>query len=406
MDKVQKYKKGMQKHLRKQELRKARKKSRPNAAPDKPRHKDWSRYQDDDWDMEGFYEDERVMPKGYEERRKAVNEMINNPNAAQNAETNQSFDSELSEDILQGTVIEVTSGQCKVAVDGDNINCYIRGSLMIQERGYSNVVAVGDYVEVSVESDGRGVIESVLPRRSVLARTAASFVGKASGQRQVVAANVDRVLIVASWRKPQFWPELVDRYLIAAERNQLEAVICVNKIDLIEDQAEYEAMLKPYRDLGYIVLATSAKEKIGINTLSEFLSGDVTVLAGLSGAGKSSLLSVVQPGLDLKALKVGERGKNKNQGRHSTRMSTYYPLNVGGAVIDTPGIRDFGLTGLSRDEIKMFYPEFTRLAAECSFRDCLHLHEPDCAVRRGVGNGVVSQLRYENYAKIVDSIEN
>ena len=139
---------------------------------------------------------------------------------------------------------------------------------MIQESGYSNVVAVGDYVEISIEADGRGVVENVLPRDSILARTASSQVGKASGQRQVVAANVDRVLIVAAWRKPNFWPELVDRYLIAAERNQLEAVICVNKIDLVEDQTEFEATLKPYRDLGYIVLSTSAEEKIGINTLA------------------------------------------------------------------------------------------------------------------------------------------
>jgi ribosome biogenesis GTPase len=403
MSKEQKYQKGMQKQIRKQELKKARKKARPNAAPNKPRHKDWDQFQDDEWDMEGFYQEERVMPKGHQERRKVVSQMISKPVAVEDKE--EDFDTNQSIETLQGTVIEVTSGQCKVAVDGKNIDCFIRGALMTIERGYSNVLAVGDYVEVSLASDGRGVVENVLPRSSVLARTASSFVGKASGQRQIVAANVDRVLIVAAWRKPKFWPELVDRYLIAAERNQLEAVICVNKIDLVEDQAEFEATLKPYRDLGYIVLTSSAEEKTGINILTEFLTGEITVLAGLSGVGKSSLLSEVQPGLNLKALAVGERGKNKNQGRHTTRMATYYPLSEGGAVIDTPGIRDFGLTGLSREEIKLFYPEFNDLAAECSFRDCLHLYEPDCAVRNSIGDRVVSQLRYESYIKILEGMQ-
>jgi ribosome biogenesis GTPase len=240
----------------------------------------------------------------------------------------------------------------------------------------------------------------------VLGPAAASFVGKASGQRQVMAANIDRVLIVSSWRKPKFWPELIDRYLIAAERNQLEAVICVNKIDLIEDQAEFDADLKPYRDLGYVVLTTSAEEKSGIRTLTEFLTGEITVLAGLSGVGKSSLLSSVQPGLNLKALEVGERGKNKNQGRHTTRMATYYPLSGGGAVIDTPGIRDFGLTGLRRDDIRSFYPEFSDLAQECSFSDCLHMREPDCGVRAAVESGGVSKIRYKNYVQILEGMQN
>jgi ribosome biogenesis GTPase len=406
MSKEHDYQKAMQKHHRKQELRKARKKARPNAAPDKPRQKDWSQFQDDEWDMEGFYEEERVMPRGAVERRKAVRQIVNSFPVVNGANLEKEPTTDQDADFLQGTVIEVTAGQCKVAVNGRNHDCFIRGALMTQERGYSNVLAVGDFVEISLGSDDRGVVESVLPRRSLLARTAASFVGKASGQRQIVAANVDRVMIVSSWRKPQFWPELIDRYLIAAERNDLEAVICVNKIDLIEDQAEFDAALKPYRDLGYVVLLTSAEEKIGIQTLTEFLTGEIAVLAGMSGVGKSSLLSEVQPGLNLKALEVGERGKNKNQGRHTTRMATYYPLSGGGAVIDTPGIRDFGLSGLRRDEIKLYYPEFEDLAPECSFSDCNHWQELDCAVRAAVQSGGVSQLRYKNYVQIIESMQD
>jgi ribosome biogenesis GTPase len=406
MPKQHDYQKELQKHVRKQQLSKARKKARPNASPDKPRQRNWEQFQDEEWDLEGFYEEERVMPKGHDERRRQVREMIKKP-VVHNADLpSEDSDQGLVPNLLTGTVIETTSGRCKVSADRETIDCFLRGNLQKEEHGYSNVVAVGDQVAFKLESDGRGVVENVLPRHSVLSRTAGSTFGRASGQRQIVAANIDRVLIVASWRKPNFWPELLDRYLIAAERNQLEAVICVNKIDLIEDHQEFESTLKPYRDLGYVVLSTSAEEKSGISTLREFINGGVSVLAGLSGVGKSSLLSAIQPGLNLKTLEVGTRGKNKDQGRHTTRMASYYPLSGGGAVIDTPGIRDFGLSGLGREEIKSFYPEFTALSTDCAFHDCLHLSEPVCGVRQGVNRGTVSQLRYENYTKIIDCIQD
>ncbi len=145
---------------------------------------------------------------------------------------------------------------------------------------------------------------------------------------------------------PHIWPELIDRYLIAAARNELEAVICVNKIDLVEDQSELEETIQPYRDAGYQVILTSAETGAGVDQLRELLLGSTTVFAGLSGVGKSSLLSQIQPGLKLRALTVGERGKNRNQGRHTTTMATMYPLKEGGALIDTPGIREFGLAFL------------------------------------------------------------
>jgi ribosome biogenesis GTPase len=404
MPKQHNYQKELEKHVRKQNFRNARKKVRPNTAPDKPRQRNWDEYMADEWDMGGFYEDERVMPKGYTERRKEVSKIVKTLPGDRKNQVEKEDIEPLNEDLAVGTVVEVTTGQCTVAINGKDVSCFLRGNLQTEERGYSNVVAVGDQAAVQIQADGRGVVEEVLPRKNLLARTAASSIGQASGRRQVVAANIDRVMIVASWREPKFWPELIDRYLIAADRNGLEAVICVNKIDLIEDQQEFNATVKPYRDLGYMVLTTSAQEEIGIPNLRGFLTGAVTVLAGMSGVGKSSLLSAVQPGLNLKALAVGTRGKNKNQGRHTTRVATYYPLSGGGAVIDTPGIRDFGLAGLSEIDIRYFYPEFSKPAEDCSFRDCLHLQEPDCAVRAAAGNGSVSQLRYENYTKIMESM--
>ncbi len=215
---------------------------------------------------------------------------------------------------------------------------------------------------------------------------------------------MDRVLIVASWRKPSFWPELVDRYLIAAERNHLEAVICVNKVDLVEDEIELEETLHPYRTAGYQVILTSAETCVGIDLLRELLIGSSTVFTGLSGVGKSSLLSKVQPGLSLRALSIGQRGKNRNQGRHTTTMASLYPLKEGGAVIDTPGIREFGLAFLEKQELASFYPEIALAAVECEFSDCSHTHEPKCGVKHAVADGAVSQMRYDSYQKILGSL--
>jgi ribosome biogenesis GTPase len=238
-----------------------------------------------------------------------------------------------------------------------------------------------------------------MSRRSVLSRP------KTRGKEQIIAVNIDRVLVVASWRKPAIWPELIDRYLIAAERNHLEAVICVNKIDLVEDQTELEETIQPYREAGYEVLLTSAETGAGIQALRELLAGSVTVLTGLSGVGKSSLLSQVQPGLSLRALDVGERGKNRNQGRHTTTMATLYPLADDGAVIDTPGIREFGLADLHRAELAGFYPEMAALMGGCSYGDCTHTHEPGCRIKSAVAEGEIAELRYENYVKILEGLE-
>ena len=172
--------------------------------------------------------------------------------------------------------------------------------------------------------------------------------------RQVIVANVDQVLIVASWREPAFWPELVDRYLIAAARNGLVPIICVNKVDLAEDPAEPQTVLRAYCEAGYTVLLTSAQSRLGVDGLRRLLQGRTTALAGLSGVGKSSLLSAVEPGLHLR---VGEVSDRRHEGRHTTTQSSLHRLAEGGFVVDTPGIREFGLSGLRRRDLADCYPE-------------------------------------------------
>jgi ribosome biogenesis GTPase len=200
------------------------------------------------------------------------------------------------------------------------------------------------------------------------------------------------------------WPELIDRYLIAAARNKLIPLICVNKIDLAEAEGSLvgcRAALEPYRQLAYQVIFASALTGEGIDNLREALRGRITALAGLSGVGKSSLLTAVQPDLQLRTSTVSEFS---GEGRHTTTQVSMLPLAMGGFVVDTPGIREFGLSGLSKRDLIHFYPDLTALAPACRFADCSHRHEPGCAVKTAVVRGRVSATRYDNYQKIYESL--
>ena len=245
-----------------------------------------------------------------------------------------------------------------------------------------------------------GVVERVLPRRNFLARPYSPDQGVISDLKQIIVANVDRVLIVASWLEPNVWPALIDRYLIAALRYQIEPVICINKVDLVEDRVAFDEFLGVYSQLGYRLIQTSVVNGDGIDDLKELLAGSTFVLAGLSGVGKSSLLMAVQPGLDLKTGNVSEHGLYTGQGRHTTTQSRLLKLDCGGVVADTPGVRSFALDGISPGELADWYPEMVGHRHACRFSDCSHIDEPDCGVKQAVANGEISPLRYKNYTQI------
>jgi ribosome biogenesis GTPase len=294
-----------------------------------------------------------------------------------------------------GTVIEVGQGLCRVALpDGRQLLCEARRALQTRETGFTNLVAVGDQVQLSLLAAERGMIEAVLPRRSALARPDPFY----RHLRQVIVANVDQLLVVASWREPAFWPELVDRYLIAAARSGLTPVICINKVDLADDPAAPQAVVRAYCAAGYTVLLTSAQTGLGVEGLRRLLQGQTTALAGLSGVGKSSLLSALEPGLHLR---VGEVSGRKHEGRHTTTQVSLHPLAAGGFVVDTPGIREFGLSGLRKGDLAGFYPELAALKGRCRFEDCSHTREPGCAVKLAVRQGQLPALRYDSYLKIL-----
>ncbi len=378
-------------------MRQVRKQIKRNRQPKPARRKNWMPDSLDDLDeLYDLPQAERIMPRGERERRQAVMTAAL-ATLEEQASANDELPSMEEPGGLQGVVVEVSSSLCRVDLGGRSLICTLRGSLTAQDTGFTNVVAVGDKVVVSENSSGQGVVEAVLPRRSVLARPDLFH----HHLKQVIAANADQLLIVASWRDPIFWPQLTDHYLIAAERNNLSPIICVNKIDLAADVADYQSALRPYLALGYRVLFASALTGKGVSGLREVLRGRMTVLAGLSGVGKSSLLSAVQPGLQLRSGEVSERS---GEGQHVTTQVNLFRLDIGGFVVDTPGIREFSLSGLRRAELARFYPEMTAVQGGCRFSDCSHLHEPGCAVQAAVRQGSVSATRYHNYQKIYECL--
>jgi len=374
-------------------LRQARKEIKRNRKRKRVRRRNWVA---EDWDDPDYAQTERIVPRGERERRRR---MWTSALERLEEETSVAGQVPLVAEMEgpHGVVIEVSTGLCRVKLGDRTVLCAVRGTLSAGDMGFTNIVAVGDEVVVSLDGADRGVVEAVLPRRSALVRPDVFR----SHLQQVVVANADQLLLVSSWRDPAIWLELIDRYLISAEGNGLLPVICVNKVDLAEGLAACRAVLQPYLELGYQVLFTSALTGEGVGDLRQVLAGRTTVLAGLSGVGKSSLLAAVEPGLELH---IGAVSARHHEGRHTTAQVTMLRLGMGSSVVDTPGIREFGLGGLRQAELAGFYPEILAVADSCQFTDCSHIHEPGCAVRVAVRRGQMSAARYHNYNTIYHSL--
>jgi ribosome biogenesis GTPase len=300
-------------------------------------------------------------------------------------------------------VIKAQSGFFTVETDdGRAIVSQIRGRLK-RERRDTALVAVGDRVTITVDSDGNGQIESVEERKRVLsrARPAPEKRSIRADQEQVLVANPDQVILVFSIRQPRPSLRKLDRFLVVAEMNNLPAVICVNKIDLVEP-SEAQTLFRPYKEIGYTVLYSSAKRGDGIDELRAFLKDKISVMTGSSGVGKTSLLNAIQPGL---GGRVKEVSSATEKGVHTTRHVELVPLDVGGYVADTPGIRSLAVFDLEPDELDGYFREIAPLVAECQFSDCTHRHEPNCAVRAALADGRISPERYDSYLRLREEHE-
>ena len=261
--------------------------------------------------------------------------------------------------------------------------------------GESSLLAPGDEVEVDFATD-QPVVRAVAPRRTKLSRLAHIH---RNFTEHVLAANIDMMVIVAAAAKPRFKPGLVDRYMVAAGRGGIRAILVLNKMDLVEGEPEQMA---PYRELGLQVINASCVTGQGIDELRDALRGTFSVLTGHSGVGKSSLLNALDPSLEVHTQEVSA---STEKGKHTTSASRLYILHDDIRLVDTPGIRNLGIWDVTPEELAFYFPEMEEYAAQCRFRDCSHIHEPDCAVRLALEDDCISRLRYESYLRIRESLK-
>lgn len=293
-------------------------------------------------------------------------------------------------------VINVASGRCRVFHDGVEKDCLIPPQLATRQK---SVLAVGDRVVIEPADGGNWRVGAVLPRHSVLARPDPLN----PHLQRLIAANIDLVVNVVSLKAPPLKPRLIDRYLIAILRGGAQPAIVVNKIDLVpaDERDEALAPLDPFRRLDVPILGCSTKTGEGLDALRALLEGKTGALVGHSGVGKSSILNALDERL---RIATGGLHVKRGTGTHTTTSSTLHDLGGGTFVIDTPGIREFGLWSLDRESLRDYFPEFEEAAELCRFNDCTHLHEPDCEVKERAATGEIHPARYETYVRLSEEI--
>jgi ribosome biogenesis GTPase len=291
-------------------------------------------------------------------------------------------------------VIKVASGRCRVFCDGREVDCTVPPEIAALQK---SALAVGDRVRVET-IEGVHRIAAILPRHTVLARPDPLH----AHRQRLIAANIDVVAHVVSVKAPPLRPRLIDRFLIAIQRGGAQPVIVVNKIDALPagERAGELAKLEPYRALGVPVIACSAKTGEGLDALRAEVQRKTCALVGHSGVGKSSILNALDDRLQLATNTLHRRGT----GRHTTAASTLYDFGEGTYLIDTPGIREFGLWDLDRASLRDYFPEFDEASAECRFTNCSHVHEPDCEVKARVEEGTLNRARYDTYVRLYNDL--
>ncbi len=295
---------------------------------------------------------------------------------------------------MNGMVHRVGGGVYTVVLEsGETVEASLRGRLKLKQREGDQVV-IGDRVRVEVTGDGAQVVEEVLPRETTITRS--RFGGRTV---KVLVANADRLLVVVAASQPKPRRDLIDRLLVVAELGGVVPVIVLNKMDLGGATEVAEELEQVYVPLGYEVLRVSAQAGEGMERLSTQLCEGIAALAGPSGVGKSSLVNALEPEHELR---TGELSRKRGTGRHTTVTSSLIQLRCGGLVADTPGFSDVGVWGVPKEELDRCFPELRELQSECRFRECSHLHEPDCAVRRAFDDGAIDSGRFESYRTLYE----
>ncbi len=301
---------------------------------------------------------------------------------------------------MEGIVIKSTGSWYHVMQgEGKVVRCRLRGRLKIGGSRATNPVAVGDHVKFDMEDKSEtGVITKLLERRNYIIRKATNL----SRQTHVIAANIDQAVIIATLAFPRTSTGFIDRFLVTCEAYSIPAAIVFNKYDLIKDDPESLNFLKAlagiYENAGYPCLNVSATEKINIEPFNKLLADKTSLLSGHSGVGKSALINVIEPALDLKVQAIS---KAHSKGKHTTTYAEMFPLSNGGMIIDTPGIKEFGLVDFEIWDLCHYFPEMRAFFNQCRFDNCTHFNEPGCRVKEEVEAGNISLSRYENYLNIL-----
>lgn len=299
---------------------------------------------------------------------------------------------------MEGVVIKSTGSWYQVKTEtGQIFPCRIKGKFRLEGIKHTNPVAVGDQVDFELEENREnGVITKIYERKNYIIRKASNL----SKQTHIIASNLDQALLVASLVQPQTSLGFIDRFIMTAEAYHIPVVLVFNKSDLYKGPLKeiLDDTISIYKNIGYTCFETSATDGTNTVLLTELLNHKTTLVAGHSGVGKSSLLNQVSPGLDLRTGIISEFSQ---KGKHTTTFAEMFELRFGGHIIDTPGIKEFGLVDFDESEVSHYFREMIEFLPQCRFNDCKHLNEPDCGVKRAVEEGLIREERYESYVKIL-----
>jgi ribosome biogenesis GTPase len=297
-----------------------------------------------------------------------------------------------------GLVLKTTGSRYTIRDEnGTTYSCTIRGKLRLKGITTTNPITVGDMVDFDVDESNSGTISGVHDRKNYIIRRSTNL----SRESHIIAANLDQTLLIVTVDFPETQLAFIDRYLVTAEAYSIPAVLVFNKTDLYQDEL-YEKLnhyISIYSKIGYRCLLVSAETGQNLQHLKDVLAGKLSLISGNSGVGKSTLINKIEPSLNLKTEQISSYHL---MGKHTTTFSEMFELSFGGFIIDTPGIKGFGLVDIDKDELYHFFPEIFKISNECRFYNCTHIHEPGCAVIQAVDNGTISPSRYLSYLSIHD----
>lgn len=299
---------------------------------------------------------------------------------------------------MQGTVVKSSGSVYGVrAMDGSLIECRVKGNFRLKGIRSTNPVAVGDHVRYDVRDDGTAYIVEILERKNYIVRKASNL----SKQSHILAANLDLCFLIVTISHPATATTFIDRFLAAAEAYRVPVVLVFNKIDIYDssEREELEYLTALYSSIGYRCLHTSATDNIGIDALKEMMRGKVSLLAGNSGVGKSSLVNAIAPEI---AARVGEISRTHDTGMHTTTYTEMFEFMPQSYIVDTPGVKGFGTYDMEVEEISHYFVEFFELSKDCRYGNCTHTHEPGCAVLDALENGRLAPSRYQSYLSMLE----